>query len=206
LSAPRLATALGPAHHQSAAWALAGSAATFKSGQPVPYRGHGELLQFYNPGRMLTIEIPIQRLSPGRLNILVAEDHNGYPGTVLESFPGVLAPMIGDTNFLVLHSTLQPKLLGGAKYWLCAEPQDADTMALWFYSVDLPRIRHAVAHSPSNWTPIEQQFAATNAPELWDVPNKIRKTGAYFARIMVSQPAYPLPAQAMPPKIAAKGP
>jgi RNA polymerase sigma factor (sigma-70 family) len=172
---------IGAARQRTSAWVLRGASARPENGMPAEYSGHGQLLTIYNPGNLLSIEAPVQSVN-GRLNLSLTKDNNGRPGKVLETFPGVLAPRIGTTNYLRLQSVSQPGLVAG-KYWLCLEPSDPDTMALWFYSTDVPPKNYAWEKSPETWAVNKW---STNSAEFWNYPNKISPGRAYFVTVVVT--------------------
>lgn len=161
---------IGGAREQTSAWALRGESAPFQKGAPNEYSGHGELFTIYNPGKLFQIEAPIQSVNAGSLKFFIATDNNGRPGEVLETFPAVLAPRIGDTNRLILQSVARPQLLSGAKYWFCAEPSDTNAMALWFYNVAMPPKEYAAETAQESWDVIEWN---TNRARFWNYPNHI---------------------------------
>ena len=170
-------------------WLLSDNSLSPENGIPSGSRGHGEWLVVYNPGRLATIQAPVQSVNSGRLNFFIAEDNNGLPGNILEQFSNVLAPKVGDTNALLLYSVVRPELRAGVKYWLCAETDGTDGSFVWFYSNDLPPRGYAVERSPSAWTWIEPSETTSNAPafHLLNYPNHIRTDWAYFCRIAVTR-------------------
>lgn len=178
---------LGKTSARSAALVLSGDSAPPERGTPRNYRGYAQVLVPYNPGKLHSIELPIQRVNSGPLNFFIAEDRQGVPGNVLELFPNVLPPRIGETNALVLQSTVQPTLRLGVKYWLCAEPASPETLALWFYSTDLPPAGYAVEQAPSKWVWIDQSQVVSNKPALSRYPNRIRIDKAYLSQVVVTR-------------------
>ena len=182
----RLSVFSGRAEEHSPAWMVSGMTAQLKSGRSVQYRGHAEWLRIYNPGPLDVVQLPVQTLNAGHLNVSLTEDDHGLPGKVVETFTDVISPRIGDTNPLVLHSTLHPVLQKGVKYWVCAEPSGAGDVALWFYTTDLPIKSHAESSSPGNWTLVETNSAVSNAPLPY--PNHIRPNAAYYSYLVVARP------------------
>jgi RNA polymerase sigma factor (sigma-70 family) len=176
----------GKSSNRSAAWIVSGGLVPAERGAAGKFQGHGQMLVPYNPGKLSLIEAPIQRVNPGPLNFFIAEDNNGVPGNVLEFFPNVLPPKVGETNALVLESTAQPFLRVGTKYWLCAEPASPDTLALWFYSTELPPTGYAVEQGPSNWVWLDRSVVASNKPVLCRHPNNIPAAQAYLSHVVVS--------------------
>src|SRR5262249_46298676 len=99
------------------AWIVSGATARLKDGEPAGYRSHSEWVKINFPGPLDFIQLPIQSLNPGRLDISIARDDNGLPGKVLEKFSGIVAPALGATNPMILHSTTHFTVVKDAKYW-----------------------------------------------------------------------------------------
>lgn len=175
---------IGGTRLHTSAWVVRGSSAPDQNGAASGFRGYAEPLTIYNPGGLWLIEVPIHSIA-GHLNVSLAEDNNGVPGKVVETFPSLQAPRVGSTNALRLESVVHPQLPAKAKYWICIEPSDTDTMALWFYSMDIPPRNYVVEKSPGDWAPATW---STNEVEFWDYPNNISREKSYFADIVVTPP------------------
>lgn len=175
---------ISPAHHGSSAWALRGDSPRAQNGKDSGFHGFGVPLTIYHPGQLSVIDVPVQSIA-GHLNFSIAEDNNGLPGKVVESFSSVTAPQVGSTNELRLESVAHPRLLAGAKYWVCVEPSEASTMALWFYCMDLPPRSYAVEQSPGDW--VSGKWT-TNEAEFWNYPNNIGDGKSVSPAIVVSYP------------------
>lgn len=173
---------LGGTRFHTSAWVVSGSSASAPNGTTSGFRGYAEPLTIYNPGGLSLIEAPIHSIA-GRLNLSLAEDNNGIPGKVIENFSSLQAPHVGGTNVLRLESVAHPQLFAKAKYWLCIEPSDPDTMALWFYSMDLPPRNYVVEKSPGDWVPAQW---STNEADFWNYPNNITRAKSYFATLVVT--------------------
>ncbi len=159
---------------RSPGWILSGASASAGKGLAMEYRAHAEPLVIRYPGRLQVIYLPIQRLNSGRLNVSIAQDENGAPGPVIERFPDVLAPKIGETEELAVHSTAHPEMIKGTTYWLCAEPADAAVAATWFYGTNSIGKNYSEGSSPGNWTS-EQKFAGVaNADLVYENRNSLR--------------------------------
>jgi hypothetical protein len=113
-------------------FSLFGPAKTYMggSGWSVGIHAHAEWFVPTASGRLSTIEVAIEpsyvragrEMTARNAEAFLAEDKDGFPGKILESFslfadsPKVPAP----TNALVLESVEQPVLQAGTKYWLFA--------------------------------------------------------------------------------------
>jgi len=163
-------------------WMISGATAQLKKGEPAKYRAISEWIQISFPGKLDVIQLPVQSLIPSHLNVSLAEDDNGLPGKIIETFPGVVIPGVGTANPVVLQSALRPFLQKGVKYWICAEPSDDVAAAVWFYSTNMPLKSHAESPSPGNWVVVNPGAIKTHAA----FPNDIRPNAAYFAYIVVN--------------------
>ena len=168
-------------------WMISGAAARFdKTGKPATYSGHSEWIKIMFPGPLDFIQLPVQSLNSGRLDVSLALDENGLPGKVVENFPGVIPPMLGGTNPMVLHSSIHPVVQKDVKYWISAEPSDDNAAAIWFYSTDWPMKNHADSASPGSWALMDTSATASNA--ISPYPNNIRKDAAYRSYLVVEKP------------------
>ena len=163
-------------------WMVSGATAQLSKGGPAKYRAISEWIKISFPGTLDLIQLPVQSLNSGRLNISLAEDDNGLPGKVVETFPGVAIPEVGSTNPVVVRSALRPLLQKGVKYWISAEPLDNGAAAVWFYNTDITLKSHAESSSPGNWILIDP--TATKARPAYS--NNIRRDAAYFAYLVVN--------------------
>jgi RNA polymerase sigma factor (sigma-70 family) len=166
------------------AWIVSGNSSAAGKGFSAQYRAHAELFEIYNPGELDLIQIPIHSLNTGRLDLFLAEDNQGTPGNILEKFSHILPPKVGDTNPLIVMSLAHPQLRKGSKYWLCAEPADADTLLAWFYHLDLPPKNSATKQLSPDAIWQGQSKPASNTFGFY--ANKIQLQAAYSARIVVS--------------------
>jgi hypothetical protein len=113
-------------------FSLFGPAKTYLggSGWSVGTLAHAEWFVPTASGRLSTIEIALEpnyvragrEMTARNAEVFLAEDKNGYPGKILESFSmfaeSSKAP--ASTNAVVLESVEQPALQAGTKYWLFA--------------------------------------------------------------------------------------
>lgn len=173
---------VGLAGQRSSAWELRGGSAPAQDGKPPGFYGYAEPLTIHHPGELSIIEVPVQSIA-GRLNVSITEDNNGLPGKVVESFPSVMAPNVGSTEVLRLESVGHSPLLDRAKYWVCVEPAETNSLALWFYSTDLPPGSYAVEKFSGDW--VRDQWT-TNEAEFWSYPNNILRAKSYSMNVVVS--------------------
>jgi hypothetical protein len=111
-------------------------------------------------GRLNEIKIAIEpnysgtgvENTAGDLDLFLAADENGFPGTVLEDFsraakaPGSRSPSLP----LVFKSVARPELVAGTKYWLCAKGSGAGGW-IWHFG-DPALVRNAAREGgPGNW-------------------------------------------------------
>ena len=142
-------------------WSLSGDVSV--PGRKLPYRAQAESFEPVISGRLSGLELAIQRLNSGRMNISVASDQEGLPGKVLERFEGVQAPD-GQQNpaaLLRLKSRRCPTLETGRSYWVCVEPTARVTDSVWDSTSLAMSNPFAVAYSPAHWTLVTNQSTPT---------------------------------------------
>ena len=124
-------------------WAIQGQAAT------KGYRGQAEWFVPATSGQLLLIEAAIQSYGTktSKINLFLAEDKNGIPGNLIESFPEISC---SKTNFVLVKSTKKPELQTGEKYWVCAEPYDETSNSIWFYNSN--KLANGFAFERSTWS------------------------------------------------------
>jgi hypothetical protein len=200
----------GQGYDPSLSWGLDGNY-TNPSGQ-AQFRGHAEWFNPATSGRLSKIELAIQRLDEGRLNIFVAKDADGFPEQILERFRKVLAPAAYDkaraskllksnghqpkalppgnpeTPRLVLHSIVRASLEAGAKYWVCVEPADQNTASFWFNTNGRITNSFAIDYSPWSWTIIEANRMAPNASTNFTFKSRGHRNGAFSVSVKAIQP------------------
>lgn len=146
----------------SPAWIVSGNAPVVE-GMPRQFRGHAEMFKIYNPGALDEIQMPVQLVNGGHLNISIAADDNGVPGRIMEEFSDVAAPHVGEPESLDLHSVAHPELQKNISYWLCAEPADANTIAAWFYDTNFLPHGCAVKLGERAWASMNPRTTAKNS-------------------------------------------
>ena len=125
-------------------WAIGG--ASSDSG----YQGHAEFFIPGVSGDLSSIQVAAgTQLTGTRLsNFAIAQDNgSGVPGTVLESFNGV----VNIDGVLNINSILQPLLQAGTKYWLVDGPTAANSYNGWCLNNQGIVQSYAVEFSPGNW-------------------------------------------------------
>jgi hypothetical protein len=100
------------------------------SGWAAGANAHAECLTPDASGSLNAVEIALEpnyvrrgrETTAGAANVFIAQDENGLPGAVLESFPVAADPPASPPPALplILKSATHPKLQAGVKYWLCA--------------------------------------------------------------------------------------
>jgi RNA polymerase sigma factor (sigma-70 family) len=119
-------------------YAISGEGAVDQFNVVWHYKARAEWFVPHTSGELSSLEIALSRWQPGGVHVSLARDANGLPGEVLERFPNVLPPFklrgprVRDIATLTLDSKARPQLLAGFKYWLCVEPADPATFAVWW--------------------------------------------------------------------------
>lgn len=116
----------GNTYDHSTVWAVCG--ASISGG----YRGQAEFFSPSISGDLSSIMLATYHASGSQLsNFYIARDNgSGTPGTILESFTGVINP----TGLLTIKSTAKPLLQAGTKYWICDEPTASSSDNGWYYN------------------------------------------------------------------------
>jgi hypothetical protein len=110
---------------KSVAWAV-------MNDSQAGYRGQAEWFAPTGSGPLNVVDLAM--MGKGSINVTVAEDKNGLPGKLLESFLNIPGSQFGKSGHLVLVSETHPALNAGVKYWLCVEPAGTTTGCSWYYN------------------------------------------------------------------------
>lgn len=112
-------------YDQKVAWAV-------MNDNQAGYRGQAEWFVPTGSGHLNLVDLAMQGKGP--INVTVAEDKNGLPGTPVESFLNIPGSHFGKAGHCLLISATHPVLNVGIKYWLCVEPAGSDTGCSWGYN------------------------------------------------------------------------
>jgi hypothetical protein len=96
------------------------------------YRGQAEWFIPTASGQLSLVDLAMR--GKGFINVTLAGDKNGLPGTPMESFLNIPSFRFDKTGHCLLTSAAHPVLNAGVKYWLCAEPAGDGTGCSWSYN------------------------------------------------------------------------
>jgi hypothetical protein len=171
-------------------WGLTGPGDT-NSARKLKFRAQAEWFRPSASGKLGGIDLAIQSLSDGRLNVSLARDADGVPGPILERFSKVLAPpaytkavaskllreggppsnvvppLNPEPAGLLLRSRTRPNLEAGVRYWICVEPADPNTEAFWSNTSLNVTNSCAYATSLGTWDVIEAAQMAPNGSKIF---------------------------------------
>jgi hypothetical protein len=143
----------------------------------VGREAHGEWFIPTMSGNLSEIVMAVEPVDgnprPGKANIFITGDKNGFPGRTLESFSTTVG---GANGILVFESARQPALRAGVKYWLCASSRGA-----WSWHLNNQEIIHNTAREVSRGK--------------WASAGDFCYVGAFSIRVSTNQP----PVQLEPP-------
>lgn len=123
-------------------WDVGGASA------PGGYRGQAEFFVPSLSGQLSSIQLATIRLSGSALSdfFIALDNGSGIPGTILESYPGVL----NANGLLTINSISHPLLQAGQKYWICDEPAAANSQNGWYENNQ--NIANGFAFERSEWS------------------------------------------------------
>ena len=152
----------GNSYLTTVVWAVSGASTS------GGYRGQAEWFVPGISGNLSSITLATLRISgSGRSNFFIAEDNNGVPGAILESYGNVLNTASG---LLTLNSSSQPMLQAGLTYWVCDEPADATSLTGWFQNNQSRTNGFAFERSPWSWQGITSHAPPSGVMRVSLVP------------------------------------